>query len=198
MIQKTKPISRWKQWLVLPLLGVLLVAVACEKAAPAAPTQSIELQKIDGQNQLVVHNGSSATTLPPPPVVYEAVEQMPELPGGGGPEAIVRNIQQHLQYPKVAPANRKDGRMFISFIVTEKGEVQAVKVLKSLGPEYDAAVQAAIRQLPAFVPGRKDGKAVAVSYTVPIQFAWQASTVIFGGVPLNWLGIAVQSYGSGC
>ena len=36
MIQKTNPIRRWKQWLALPLAGVLVVAVACEKAAPPA------------------------------------------------------------------------------------------------------------------------------------------------------------------
>ena len=170
MIQKTNSISRWKQWLALPLLGVLLVAVACEKTVPPAePQQSIELQKIDGQRQLAVQNGASSTT-PPPPVVYEAVEQMPELPGGGGPEAIVRSIQQHIIYPKLPAAQQRTGRVFASFIVTDKGEVQAGKIIKGLSAPYDEAVLAAIRQLPNFEPGKKEGKAVNVSFTVPLLF----------------------------
>ncbi|MDQ2771445.1 MAG: M56 family metallopeptidase [Bacteroidota bacterium] len=171
MIQKINPIHRWKQWLALPLLGVLLIAVACEKAAPpATPTEKIELVKIDGQNRLAVRNGSETTVLPPPPVVYEYVEQMPELPGGGGPEAIVRNIQQHLVYPKVPAAEQRTGRVFASFIVTDKGEVQAAKIVKGLSAPYDDAVLAAIRQLPQFVPGKKAGQAVNVSFTVPLFF----------------------------
>ncbi|MBO2008362.1 TonB family protein [Hymenobacter negativus] len=180
MIQKTTPIRRWKQWLALPLLGVLLVAVACEKAAPpAAPAVA-------------------ATSPPPPPAVYESVEQMPELPGGGGPEAIVNEIQQHLAYPDVPPGSRTDGNTFVSFIVTEKGEVQAVKVLKSLGPQYDAAVVAAIQKLPAFVPGRKGGKPVAVSYTVPIRFLWKPTVRAANGLPLSWHGWTMESPGAGC
>ncbi|GAB3878180.1 hypothetical protein GCM10028824_39600 [Hymenobacter segetis] len=185
MIQKTNPIRRWKQWLALPLAGVLVVAVACEKAAPPAePAVSVATQNI--------------ATPPSPPVVYETVEQMPELPGGGGPEAIVRTIQQHLDYPNVVPASRKDGTSFVSFIVTEKGEVQAVKVLKSLGAEYDAAVVAAIQKLPTFVAGRKAGKPVAVSYTVPIRFVWKATVRVANSLPLGWQGWAVDAPGDGC
>ena len=174
MIQKTNPIRRWKQWLALPLAGMLVVAVACEKAAPpAAPAEKLELVKVNGQNRLVLHNGSETTLLPPPPappVVYDVVDQMPELPGGGGPAAIVTNIQQHLVYPKVPAAEQRMGRVFASFIVTDKGEVQAAKVIKGLSPAYDEAVLAAIRQLPKFVPGKKDGKVVNVSFTVPLLF----------------------------
>ena len=174
MIQKIKPISRWKQWLALPLLGACVFAVACEKAAPpATPTEKLELVKIDGQNRLVVRNGSETTVLPPPPpppAVYESVEQKPKLPGGGGPEAIVRNIQQHLVYPKLPASEQRTGQVSASFIVTDKGEVQAAKIVKGLSAPYDEAVLAAIRQLPTFVPGKKDGQAVNVSFTVPLFF----------------------------
>ena len=44
-------------------------------------------------------------------------------------------------------------------------------MVKSLGAAYDEAVLAAVRQLPRFTPGKQDGKAVDVSFTVPILFA---------------------------
>ena len=188
MIQKNSPISRWKQWLAVPLLGLLLVAVACEKTAPGVgPTAVAGPQSV------------ALAPPPPPPVVYDDVDQMPELPGGGGPEVIVRTIQQHLAYPAdVVAANRRDGTAFVSFIVTATGEVQAVTVLKSLGPAYDAAIEAAIRQLPAFVPGRKDNQAVAVSYTVPVQFVWKPAGRVSTAFPIDWLNVGGVPSGAGC
>ena len=161
MIQRTNPIRRWKQWLALPLLGVLLVAVACEKANTTLPPPPPPPPPI----QLSVAPPAS------PSGVYSYVEQMPELTSGGGMAAIVAYIQQHLVYPSVPAGSQRTGRVFASFIVTDQGEVQAVKVIKALGPTYDAAVVTAIRQLPRFVPGKQKGRAVNVSYTVPILFA---------------------------
>ena len=174
MIQKTKPISRWKQWLALPLLGVLLVAVACEKAAPPAEPAVLSTT----QNSVappppptIVPTDSRQVPPPPPPAVYTYVEHMPELMSGGGNGAIVAFIQQHLVYPKVAAADQRTGRVFVSFIVDNQGQVQVPEVVKSLGAAYDEAVLAAVRQLPRFAPGKQDGKAVYVSFTVPILFA---------------------------
>ena len=206
MIQKINPVRRWKQWLALPLLGLLFVVVACEKAAPpVVPAETIGLVKIDGQDHLVVHHGAETTVLPPAPSVLAIAEQMPELPGGGGPEAIVAAIQQTIVYPSVAPKARINGRVFASFIVTEKGEVQAIKILKSLGPDYDAAVLAAIQKLPRFTPGMDRSpvpagqlRPVAVSFTVPISFVWQAPTGAAGGLTFDWRGWAMPPSGTGC
>ena len=103
--------------------------------------------------------------------MYSYVAQMPELPGNRGTDAIVENIQQHLMYPKVSAAEQHTGMVFASFIVTDKGEVQAVKIIKGLAPAYDEAVLAAIRQLPRMEPGQlSDGRPANVSITVPIKF----------------------------
>ena len=180
MLHQTHPVRRWKQWLALPLLALLLGTVAHSQTvappkfpAPPAPPALPALPAPPAPPALPAP--------PPPPVVYESVEQMPELPGGGGPEAIVAFVQAHLAYPKLAPAEQRDGQLFISFIVAEDGTVQAVKIIKSLAPAYDKAALAAVRQLPRFRPGRKTfparqggPRAVAVSYTVPVQFARQA------------------------
>ena len=174
MIQKTHPIRRWKQWLALPLLGVLLVAVACEKAAPpaepAASGETADAQVAPPPPPLIVlHNGQGVP--PPPPAVYTYVEQMPQLPGGGNSGAIVAFIQKNLAYPNVAAADRREGRVFISFIINNQGEVQAPTIVKGLSAPYDAAVLAAVRKLPRFEPGKQAGQSVAVSLTVPILFA---------------------------
>jgi TonB family protein len=174
MIQKTNPIRRWKQWLALPLLGVLLVAVACEKAAspvaPAVSSATADVQQAPPPPPKPI-SADGRMAPPAPPAVYTYVEQMPQLASGGGNQAIVAFIQQHLAYPKVAAADQRAGRVFASFIVDNEGKVQAPAIVKGLGTAYDEAVLAAVRQLPKFEPGKQDGKPVAVSFTVPILFA---------------------------
>ena len=182
MIQKTNPIRRWKQWLALPLAGVLVAAVACEKAAPpAAPavsSASADAQMAPPPPPKMVPYDPAHPAPPLPPNVYVYVEQMPQLAGGGGNAAIVEFIQQHIVYPQVAAADQRSGRVFVSFIVDNQGVVQAPAIMKGLGAAYDEAVLAAVRQLPRFAPGKQNGKAVAVVFTVPILFA---TTALPGG-----------------
>ena len=102
--------------------------------------------------------------------VYTYVEEMPKLPGGGGNGAIVAAIQKATKYPPLAVRNQVQGRVFVSFIVNAQGDVEDVKVVKSLGSGLDEEVARAVYQLPRFVPGKQAGKAVAVSFTVPITF----------------------------
>ena len=105
--------------------------------------------------------------VPIPAGVYTYVEQMPALPGGGGMMAIVQQIQQNLVYPG---GPRQEGKVFVSFVVRADGSISDTNVLKSLGPAYDEAVVSAIRKLPRFVPGRQNGRPVAVNFTVPVTF----------------------------
>jgi TonB family protein len=102
--------------------------------------------------------------------VYTYVEQMPQLPGNGGHQAIVAAIQERLVYPEPARRDNVTGRVFVSFTVTADGGVKSVKVVKGLGAGLDEATVAAVSQLPRFIPGKQNGRAVSVSYTVPVAF----------------------------
>ncbi|OGX81182.1 energy transducer TonB [Hymenobacter coccineus] len=105
--------------------------------------------------------------------VYMFVEEMPHLPGGGGNAAIVEAIQKNIQYPKLAATDQKEGRVFVTFVVTKAGTIEGSEIKKGLAPAYDEAVLAAVKQLPTFVPGKQDGQPRAVSFTVPIMFQKQ-------------------------
>jgi TonB family protein len=103
--------------------------------------------------------------------IYTYVEQMPQLPGGGGMQALSQAVRSKISYPKAAPGETlPEGRVFASFVVDTDGTVQDTEIVKGLSPAFDEAVLAAIRQLPRFEPGKQNGKAVAVSFTIPIEF----------------------------
>ena len=105
--------------------------------------------------------------------VYTYVEQMPQLPGGGGNTAIVAAIQKATKYPSLALRNQVEGRIFVSFTVNAEGNVSDVKVVKGLGSGLDEETMRAVKTLPKFIPGKQNGRAVSVSFTVPITFKIQ-------------------------
>lgn len=104
---------------------------------------------------------------------YVSVEQMPELPGGGGKEAIVAAIQRAVKYPSQAVANGVEGKVYVSFVVNEKGEIIDLKIMKGLGSGIDEETLRAIKTLPRFIPGKQNGREVSVSFAVPITFKIQ-------------------------
>ncbi|MBU6120085.1 energy transducer TonB [Hymenobacter siberiensis] len=104
---------------------------------------------------------------------YVYVEQMPELPGGGGQKAIVAAIQKAAKYPALALGNQIEGKIYVSFIVNSLGDVSDVKVVKGLGYGLDEETIRAVKTLPRFTPGKQNGRAVSVAYTVPISFKIQ-------------------------
>lgn len=99
-----------------------------------------------------------------PNKVFTYVEQMPVLPGGGGSAAILAAIYQHL----VVPSDAVEGKVFVRFVVNAEGAVTRPTIVKKISPMTDAAVLAAVNQLPRFLPGKQNGRTVQVEFTLPV------------------------------
>jgi TonB family protein len=102
--------------------------------------------------------------------VYTYVEQMPQLPGGGGTPAVVAYIQQRVRWPEGSQRLDAEGRVFVSFTVDTTGQVHDAHILKSLHPLLDAETLRVVQALPRFTPGRQNGRLVKVSIAVPVTF----------------------------
>lgn len=103
--------------------------------------------------------------------VFTAVEQMPQFPGGDG--ELLKHIQKNLKYPPVAMENNIQGRVVVQFVVTKTGKVGEVKVVRGKDPDLDKEAVRVVKTLPDFIPGKMNGQAVAVWYTLPITFKLQ-------------------------
>jgi len=73
-------------------------------------------------------------------------------------------------YPEIAKENGIQGRVFVQFIVNSKGEVANVMVARSIDSLLDREAVRVIQSLTGWTPGKQRGKAVCVSFTVPINF----------------------------
>lgn len=103
--------------------------------------------------------------------VFESVEQNPQFPGGDA--ALLKYVSDHIRYPSVAQENNIQGRVVVQFVVTKTGSIGQVKVVRSKDPDLDKEAVRVVKSLPKFVPGKMNGHAVNVWYTLPITFRLQ-------------------------
>lgn len=106
---------------------------------------------------------------PPPenkPMAFRFVEQMPEFKGD-----LNGWLASNLRYPDSARLNNVEGRSAVEFIVTEEGAITEARVVRTSGNPYlDDEALRAIRSMPAWKPGKQQGKAVPVIFTLPVTF----------------------------
>ena len=108
---------------------------------------------------------------PEPEKVFTAVEQMPQFPGGDA--ALMKYLSNNINYPTVAMENGVQGRVIVQFVVTKTGKVGEVKVIRSVDRDLDKEAVRLCKSLPQFIPGKMNGQAVNVWYTLPITFKLQ-------------------------
>lgn len=118
--------------------------------------------------------GGQLSMPPPPPPAddeeeedfFVVVEDMPELIGG------LEGLQRQIRYPEMARRAGIEGRVFIQFIVNERGEVENPQVIRGIGGGADEEALRVVSQA-QFRPGMQRGRPVRVQYSLPIFFRLQ-------------------------
>ena len=101
-------------------------------------------------------------------VIFQVVEEMPDFPGGM--KECMKFLARNIKYPVLAQEAKIEGRVIVQFVVDRDGSVNDIKVVRSISPQLDAEAVRVIGLMPKWNPGKQRGKAVAVKYTMPIQF----------------------------
>ena len=97
------------------------------------------------------------------------VESMPTFQGGdlNG----YRNwFHSQIKYPKEAQEKGISGRVIFSFVVEKDGSVSNFDALQATDKILVEEVERVFKLTPKWEPGKQNGKAVRVKYTVPITF----------------------------
>lgn len=126
-----------------------------------------------------VRNDIAVAAPPPPPApkpevatkIFDVVEEMPSFPGGNG--ALMSYLSSNIKYPVVAQENGVQGRVIVSFVVERDGSISDVRVARSVDPSLDREAQRVVKSMPRWKPGKQNGSAVRVKYTVPVVFRLQ-------------------------
>ena len=100
--------------------------------------------------------------------VFDAVEQMPEYPGGM--QAMIEFLQTNMKYPEDAAKQKVEGRVMVQFIVETDGSITDVHVAKQVFPSLDAEAIRVVQAMPRWTPGMDKGRVVRVKYNLPVVF----------------------------
>lgn len=139
-----------------------------------ANDQILEDDFLDLDASLDLNEPVSMLPGPPPPKeeevpesteaeIFVVVEEMPEIIGG------VASLNALLEYPPLARQAGLEGLVVVKVVVEPDGSVSSPEVMRSAGDLLDMAAVKAVSQL-RFKPGKQRGKAVRVSYAVPVRF----------------------------
>ncbi len=104
-----------------------------------------------------------------------SAEVMPQFISGDpekqdGNQALAAWISANLKYPAEALEKNISGKVMLTFVVDKDGSVRDIKALRSPSPILTDEAVRLLGTSPKWKPGMQDGKAVAVSYYLPVEF----------------------------
>ena len=171
--------------------SIKFTAPVIKKDNEVKDDEEIDLQKVENTNTTIgafdvqgndevggeVLKAKEEIAQPEPPKheeenkVFDVVEQMPSFPGGM--PALMQWLSQNIKYPVIAAENGVQGRVIVQFVVEKDGSVTDVHVAKSVDPSLDKEATRVVKAMPKWNPGKQNGSAVRVKYTVPVMFKLQ-------------------------
>lgn len=205
-MMKTKKTNRWasmKALVVLPLAAIAVVAFASPEVAevenevvaesqqlmqaveqqvtgqavmaatPSTPADEMAISVAAGAVEAAMPETAPADTVRSEKT-YDVVETMPDYPGGIG--EMMKYISTNVKYPKEMAEQKIEGRVIISFVVKNNGEIADAKVTKSVHPQLDAEALRVINSMPNWTPGMQGGKPVNVKFVLPVSFKLDSKT----------------------
>jgi protein TonB len=101
-------------------------------------------------------------------IPFVKVEQKPTFPGGD--EALLKFITEKTVFPEIPKENGVDGKVYVQFVIDVNGKVTNVEIAKGVDPYLDLEAIRVVKMIPDWTPGKQRGKAVPVSFVVPIKF----------------------------
>ena len=168
MITKNQKVkgSVIKVLLTLPVFALLiLLNTQCDNTKPNEEKQQTTVTETETILEQPVYDTEAATLQDS---IYRVSEVMPQYPGG--PNEMMRYIQENIKYPQSAKDNKIEGRVFVTFVVEKDGSITNAAVLRGIDKECDAEALRVVSSMPKWNPGQQDGKNVRTQLTIPIIY----------------------------
>ena len=139
-----------------------------EKKAEVAGLET-KAGSVDASELAPPSNGNEGTGIveAPKEEIFKYVSQMPEFSDGD----VNAWLSRHTNYPSSARDNNIEGRVIVTFVVNETGAINAIEIGRSSGNSaLDNEAKRVVGSMPAWKPGKNNGKEVKVQFSLPITF----------------------------
>ena len=131
---------------------------------PTSVDPGIEFPEIDNPFPDIIKVTEKYKEEPPLPFAQE----MPKFPGGM--KSLNLWLSRNLIYPQEAINLDLSGRVFLNFVVDDKGAISDIKVTKGVDSLLDKEAMRVVAAMPNWEPGKQNGKPVKVSFSLFITF----------------------------
>lgn len=164
--KRTGSSASLKMILALPLALVLVFMFSCNSGSDARLETANELEAttVTKSASDVADNGTSDE-------IFSVVDQMPVFRNDTTYKELFSWMAQNMKYPAEASSNGIQGKVIVTFVIDEKGNVKDPKVIRSVDPILDQAALELVAACPQWAPGKQNGKVVKVAFTLPITYA---------------------------
>lgn len=112
--------------------------------------------------------------------VYKEVDEMPRFPGcedlaeaerkDCAVQELLKFIYTNIKYPAEAREAGVQGTVVSNFVIDQTGKVTAAKIVKGPDSGLHEAVLKVVNEMPAWIPGKKEGKIVKTEFNLPVKF----------------------------
>ncbi len=114
--------------------------------------------------------------------VLKVSQEMPRFPGCEDIDGTIAEkeecakhkmleyVYRNIKYPKEARTKGIDGMSVIRMVIEKNGTVTNITKLRDPGAGTGDEVARIVREMPTWIPGKENGKAVRVRYTLPVKF----------------------------
>lgn len=96
--------------------------------------------------------------------VLQEADEMPAFPGGD--EALHQWIKENV-HPDVV--RKYPGEVTVAFTVSHTGAIENIEIIESLAPDADLELLGLVARMPAWAPGKSQGRATNVRMVLPIR-----------------------------
>jgi len=100
--------------------------------------------------------------------VFDRSEILPSFPGGDS--LLFAYLANEIKYPTASREAGIHGRVYVSFVVGKDGQIEQVKIERSLSADIDREALRAVKNMPQWNPGSNNGIPVKVRYYLPVNF----------------------------
>ncbi|WP_264790007.1 energy transducer TonB [Aureispira anguillae] len=116
--------------------------------------------------------------------LFTVVEQMPRFAGcealeeeqakkSCADQKLLQYIYTNIRVPPHLDKTIISSKLVISFIVDKQGQVIEPTIIRSVHPDLDALYIDLVKNMPKWIPGKHNGKAVNVKIMFPIQLCFR-------------------------
>ncbi|MEJ6588684.1 MAG: energy transducer TonB [Crocinitomicaceae bacterium] len=146
---------------------------------PAVVIQPPIVEEIQEEENIDEPPPPDVTPPEPPPIaeeevitVVEEIVEFPDVEAGfpGGAAAMIKWINDNVDYPQTSIEMNEQGRVFLSFVVEKDGSITNVKIERGISPDLDKEAKRVVRKMPKWTAGEAAGRAVRARCRLPINF----------------------------